>query len=66
MAQLEQIPRSMHKDVISSYWIMMSELMTQADNENDEVLKVLVEGFFRQWNRMTGDDKKPIWRTRDK
>ena len=65
MAQLENIPRSMHRDVIHSYWTMMMELMSQADNQEDTVLKVQVEGYFRQWNRMTGSNDKPKWMTRD-
>lgn len=32
-----------------------------ADNNDDTVLKVQVEGWYKQWNRMTGDDKEPNW-----
>lgn len=39
----------------------MSELESQAFSDNDRTLMVQVEGWFRQWNRMTGDFKKPRW-----
>ena len=63
MTNLETIPKRMQADVIHSYWIMMQELQTKAHNDDDRVLKVWVEGFYRQWNEMTGDTKKPIWST---
>jgi hypothetical protein len=59
--ELNKIKPSMHKDVISSFWTMMTELESQAHNQNDRVLMVQVEGWFRQWNRMTGDSKRPRW-----
>ncbi len=39
----------------------MTELETQANNTDDGVLKHQVEGWYRQWNRMTGDNKSPRW-----
>ena len=62
--ELNTIKRSMQPDVISSFWTMLQELRSKADNEDDTLLKVQVEGWYRQWNRMTGDDKAPNWTTR--
>ena len=59
--QMEVIPTKMHADVIASYWTMMQELESKANNDDDRLLKVWVEGFYRQWNEMTGDNKHPIW-----
>lgn len=59
--ELHKIKRSMHHDIIHSFWIMMRECESTANNNDDRVLKVQVEGWYKQWNRMTGDDKKPAW-----
>jgi hypothetical protein len=59
--ELHKIKRSMHKDVIDSFWTMLQELETQANNEDDRLLKHQVEGWYRQWNRMTGDTKTARW-----
>ena len=57
--QLETIAQEMHKDVIASFWMMMC--MIEADAE-DALTRCQVEGFYRQWNKMTGDDKVPRWK----
>ena len=62
--QLDTIAKPHQADVIASFWAMMRELESQADNEKDAVLHVQVEGYYRLWNRMTGDNKQPIWLTR--
>jgi acyl carrier protein len=59
--QLTTIPKRMQPDVISSFWSMLGELRTQANNDDDRVLKVQVEGWYRQWNAMTGDNREPNW-----
>ena len=59
--ELNKIKRSMHKDVISSFWTMMQELESHANNDNNPVLKHQVDGWYRQWNRMTGDTKVARW-----
>jgi hypothetical protein len=64
MTQLKTIAPAMQEDVIASFWTMMKECESDADTNKDAVLKVWVEGWFRQWNRMTGDDKQPAWVTR--
>jgi hypothetical protein len=59
--QLKTIAKADQEDVIACYWVMMSELRTHADNTDDKVLKHMVEGFYRLWNRVTNDHKTPDW-----
>jgi hypothetical protein len=59
--ELHKIKRSMHHDVLHSFWMMLCECENSAQTNNDAVLKVQVEGWIKQWNRMTGDTKKPKW-----
>lgn len=66
MNRMNKIPDAMHEAVIGSYWAMMRELEVQADNENDPILKHMVAGYYRQWNRMCDDNKEPVWETRKK
>ena len=63
--QLETIAPSEQADMIASFWQMMRELESQADCDNDNVLKHMVVGYYKQWNRVTGDNKSPIWVTRE-
>lgn len=56
--ELNKIKRSMHADVISSFWSMLQELESKAD---DALLRHQVECWYRQWNRMTGDTKIAVW-----
>ena len=58
---LNTIAKSLQPDVISSFWAMLQELRSQADGNDDRVLKVQVEGWYRQWNAMTGDNKTVTW-----
>jgi acyl carrier protein len=58
---LNTITKSLQPDVISSFWTMLQELRSQADGNDDRVLKVQVEGWYRQWNTMTGDNKTVTW-----
>lgn len=59
--ELNKIKRSMHKDVISSFWTMLQECESKAASNNDHLLKLWVEGWYKQWNRMTGDNKSARW-----
>jgi hypothetical protein len=65
MVQLKTIAPALQEDVISSFWTMLRECESRADDEKDPVLCVWVEGWYRQWNRMTGDDKQPVWLMRE-
>ena len=62
--QLDTIAKALQPDIIHSFWTMLSELESQADNTGDAVLHVQVEAWYRQWNRMTGDNKQPRWLSR--
>lgn len=59
--QMEKIAPAMQANVIHTYWVMMQELQSVAEDSNDCLLKNLVEGCYRQWNQMTGDNKKARW-----
>ena len=48
-------------DILDSFWYMMRECESKADDEDDFLLKHQVEGFYRQWNSLTDMDHKPIW-----
>lgn len=61
-----KLSKTQIQNVIDSFWIMMTELASQADNENDPVLKMMVEGFARQWRELTGATYNPPWLTRPK
>lgn len=63
---LTKIRPSLQEGVISSFWTMLRELETQADNKSDNTLKHQCAGWYKQWNRMTGDNKEPIWVVRQK
>jgi hypothetical protein len=64
--QMETIKPSLQANVISSFWMMLKECESNADCDDDVLLKHMVEGWYRQWNEMTGDDKQPVWKTRVK
>lgn len=49
-------------DAMESFWFMLQELEDQADNEECLVLKHFVEGWYRQYNRLTERDVgPPLW-----
>jgi acyl carrier protein len=58
---LTTIAESLQPDVISSFWTMLQECRTNADCNDDRVLRIQVEGWYRQWNAMTGDNKTVSW-----
>lgn len=59
--QLETIPKKEHANMISVYWQLMRSMESQAQESNCPLDKLTVEGSYRLWNRVTGDDKKPVW-----
>ena len=56
--QIATIAKEEQANMISSFWSMLRELESHAENNLD---KHFVEGYYRQWNRVTGDNKKPRW-----
>ena len=47
--------------VMESFWSMMKELESQADQAGHSLEKHMVEGYFRQWNRIMKDTARPSW-----
>lgn len=58
---LTTIQKRLQPDIIGSFWTMLQELRSKADSDDDLVLKTQVEGWYRQWNTMTGDNKRVEW-----
>lgn len=54
------------ENIFASFWIMLRECEELADSKNDLILRVQVEGFYRQWNRQHGSSLEPRWATRDR
>lgn len=50
------------EDIMGSFWIMLRECDTKAWVNNDTLLKNWVEGWYEQWNSMTGQNHKPMWK----
>ena len=64
MVNLESISWQEQPDFISSFWTMLQECEAHADHNTDPVLKIWVEQWYVQWNRVTNDNLRPIWQTR--
>lgn len=62
--QLTKIPEAEQEGALSSFWTMLQECESNADNENNPVLKHWVSQWYEQWNRITGDSKVPRWVSR--
>jgi len=56
--QLTTIPKKEQESFIASFWSMLQQLENNADNVLD---KQFVEGYYQQWNRITGDNKVARW-----
>lgn len=65
--QMTNIPKKEQEGVLHSFWVMMKECEEKVDNDNcrDFVLKNQVEGFFKQWSRITDSDHAPVWIRRE-
>ena len=59
--QLNTIAQEEQEDAISTFWTMLQECEGKANDVNDPVLRHWVDGWYRQWNRITGDNKAPRW-----
>lgn len=58
---LTKIPADEQESVLSSMWTMLQECEGKAAENNDPVLRLWVEQWYNQWNRITGDAKAPRW-----
>lgn len=61
-----KIPAKEIDSVMQSFWTMMRECETIADNDNDMLLKHQVECWYRQWNKLTARTNEPRWITQNK
>ena len=55
------IPKNEQDGVMDTFWSMLMECESQALNDNDPVLKHHVSQYFKQWNRITGNNNVPRW-----
>ena len=58
---MKRLTPQQQQNLVDSHWTMMMELESQAFSDDDRVLKVQVEGWFRQWNELTGENRQPRW-----
>lgn len=63
MEQYTSIPKAEQANILSAYWMMMRELEEQAYDSKRVLDRLQVEGFYRLWNRVSGENKKPRWMT---
>jgi hypothetical protein len=59
--QMRTIAPEHQEDALASFWTMLQECESKADDSGSALLKNWVSQWYEQWNRMTGDDKKPRW-----
>lgn len=52
------------EDFKHAFWVMLKECESQADSTNSGLLRHQVEGWFRLWGRLSGDEQLPAWRLR--
>ena len=62
--QTTKIPSAEQEGLLSSFWMMLRECESRADNKNEPLLKHQVAQWYEQWNRITGDTKQPGWVSR--
>lgn len=62
MLNLPKIPENEQEGVLGTFWAMLKELESIAhSNENDVILRHEVTAYYKQWNRITSDNKSPSW-----
>lgn len=49
------------ESLLGNFWSMLRECESRADSDKDAVLRHQVEGYYRQWNHLTGQDHAPAW-----
>ncbi len=63
---LTSIPKDEQENILSGFWVLLTETEQNADNENNPVTKHIVEEYYKLWNRITGQNHEPIWIRRRK
>jgi hypothetical protein len=66
MVQMTEIPANEQENVLSSFWTMLQECESKADDGKNAVLRHWVVQWYAQWNRITGDSKEPRFVTRSR
>lgn len=66
MINLTKIPKNEQEGMLSSFWMMLGDLEIHADNSKNPLDMHTVSEMYKQWNRITGDNKEPIWISRTK
>lgn len=68
MTQMTSIPKKEQENMLSSFWTMLQECESKVDNSDSKepILRLWVEQWYGQWNRITGDNKEAVWQTREK
>ena len=61
MINLETIPENEQANMIASFWTMLQNVEGNAIDQNCPLTKHWVKQWYEQWNRVTGDNKKPRW-----
>lgn len=61
MADYTTISADEQENILASFWQMLAECEQRAAESKDPVLTNWVEQWYQQWNRTTGDSKKPHW-----
>lgn len=60
-----KLPKKEHENVMSSFWTMLRECDSKADEDNDPILKLWVSQWYNQYNRICGTNAKPTWVVRE-
>lgn len=66
MINLTKIPKNEQEGMLSSFWMMLGDLENHADNSKNLLDMHTVSEMYKQWNRITGDNKEPVWISRTK
>jgi len=56
-----KIPEDEQDNVMNSFWTMLRECETSAENSDDLILKRWVEQWYQQFSRISGLEFKPSW-----
>ena len=59
--QYEMIASRLQAGALAAFWNMIGECEVPADSNCDRLLQFQVEGWYKLWNEMTGDQHQPRW-----
>lgn len=61
---LTSIKKEYQEEMISMFWVLMRTVESNADCTGHILDKRDVECAYETWNKVTGDNKKPVWEER--